>query len=104
MSITTCPTDLVRATPQRVWELLVSAKEIARWSASKLVLAPDRPLVPGDQVVLAPGYGLRATLDILGQEPLRELRVDAHLPFGVVNHEVIRISPAGEGQCRVTLN
>jgi hypothetical protein len=104
MSIATCPTDILTGTPEQVWELLVRPEKLAAWSGSRLISGPGRPLEVGDHVVLGPGFGMRATLDVLGMAPPREFRVDAGLPFGVVNHEVVEISPVGPGRCRVTLN
>jgi uncharacterized protein YndB with AHSA1/START domain len=104
MSVVTCPTDVVAAPPERIWEQLTQPARLALWSGSTLVKAPGRPLAAGDEVVLAPGLGLRAVLKVIATEPPRELRVDVRLPLGVVNHEVIQIAPMDSTRCRVTFN
>jgi hypothetical protein len=103
MSITTCPTEVVAAAPERIWDLLTRADKLAEWSGAKLLDGPARPLEPGDRVVLG-GFGMTLTVDVLGMEPLRQLTADVALPFGVVNHEVIQLSPIDAGRSRVTFN
>lgn len=104
MSISTCPTDVIAASPDRIWRLLTQPAELAAWSGSKLLEGPERTLMEDDRVVLSAGFGLRVTLLIRSIEPPRQLRTDVYLPFGVVNREVIQISPIDVGRCRVTLN
>lgn len=103
MSIQTCPTDVVAASPERIWGLLIDAEKLAQWIGAKLVDGPGRALVVGDRVVLCPGFGMKVVLDVRAMESPRQLKVDAHLPFGLINHEVIQVMPAGE-RCRVTFN
>lgn len=105
MGIQTCPTDIVAAPAERIWKMLTHATELATWLGVRLINGPTHTLVAGDRVVLAPGFGMRVILELLAMEPLRQLALDAHLPFGVVNHEVIQILPAGKTRgCRVTFN
>jgi hypothetical protein len=84
--------------------LLTQPTELAAWVGAKLIGGPTRTLVAGDRVVLAPGFGTRIILEVLAMEPLRQLTLDAYLPFGIVNHEVLQILPVGTGGCRVTFN
>ncbi len=104
MSITTCPTDVIDAPPEVVWDLLVQPQNLAAWSGTRLIDGPDRELTAGDRVVLGPGFGMRVIFEVLGAEKPRQLRIDVHLPLGVINHEVVQISPVDEGRCRVTYN
>ena len=104
MSITTCPTDIVAAPPERIWELLTQPDLLAHWSGLKLIEGPGRALVVGDRAVLGPGLGLRVIFEVIAMDPPRQFTLDAHLPFGVVNHEVVQISPLDPGRCRVTFN
>ena len=114
MAIQTCPTDIVASSAERIWNLLTQPRELAAWTGARLVECsthggpthdgPTEGLVAGDRVVLAPGFGMRVIFEVLAMDPLRQLALDAYLPFGVVNHEVIQISPVGAGGCRVTFN
>lgn len=104
MAIQTCPTDIVAAPPERIWKLLTQTTELAAWVGASLIGGPTRTLVAGDRVVLVLGFGMRVILEVLAMEPLRQLTLDAHLPFGVVNHEVLQILPMGTEGCRVTFN
>jgi len=106
MSIVTCPTDVVAAPPERVWELLTRPAQLARWSRAKLRQGPSRPLEAGDIVVLGAGFAhwFRVTIEVKAVEPFRQLTADVQLPLGVVNHEVVVVTPLGMGQCRVTFN
>jgi uncharacterized protein YndB with AHSA1/START domain len=103
VAIRTCPTCVVAARPERIWSLLTVPAELAHWTGTRIVEAPERTLAPGDRVVLRPAPTLRVVFDILSAEPLKELRFDARLPFGVTNHEVVTLSPLAGG-CRVTFN
>lgn len=103
MSIQTCPTDVVAAPPERIWDMLARPEEFVRWTKMKLIEGPPRELAAGDRMVIG-GLGLRIVFDVLAVERLRQLRLDVHLPFGITNHEVIQISPAGDGRWRVTFN
>jgi uncharacterized protein YndB with AHSA1/START domain len=104
MAIQTCPTDIVAAPAQRIWKLLTQPTQLAAWLGARLIDGPTHTLVAGDRIVLAPGFGMRVIFEVLAMEPLRQLALDAHLPFGVVNHEVIQILQAGAEGCRVTFN
>jgi hypothetical protein len=104
VAIQTCPFEIIFASAQRIWGLLTRSDQLASWSGAKLIDGPTEALVPGDRVILGPGLGMRVVFEVRRLEPLRELAVDAHLPFGVVNHEVIVIAPLDGGRCRVTFN
>jgi uncharacterized protein YndB with AHSA1/START domain len=106
LSIVTCPTEIVAAPQERVWELLTHPVHLARWSGAKLRDGPARPLETGDVVVLGAGIGhrLKVTIEVKAVEPFRQLRLDVRLPLGVVNHEVVVVTPLGMEQCRVTFN
>jgi hypothetical protein len=56
--------------------------------------------------VLGAGLGHRFLIHfhICRITPAEELAIEIALPFGVTNHEVIRITAAGAGGCRVTFN
>ena len=64
------------------------------------------PLRTGDVLVLGAGVGgiFSVEMDILDAAPPTQLRVDVRLPFGIVNHEVVVITPVSRESCRVTFN
>jgi len=104
MSIVACPTDVVAAPVERIWELLVDAPSIARWTDTRLLEGPGRPLQAGDRIVYGAGPGMRAIFDVLDVVPRRTLGVDVTLPFGIVAHEIIQLTALDGGRTRVTFN
>ena len=58
----------------------------------------------GDTIFLRAQFGLRVRLDIRSRKPCEILDIDAYLPFGVVNHESIRLTRLADGRCRVSFN
>jgi uncharacterized protein YndB with AHSA1/START domain len=101
-----CPTDVVNAPAERIWQLLTTPRELARWTRTALIDAPDRELRGGDRLVLGAGVGHRMKVTFQVREAIRPhlLALDIRLPFGVTNNEVIRIMPLGPEACRVTFN
>jgi hypothetical protein len=106
VAIVTCPTDVVLASADRVWDLLTDPRELSAWSGAKIVKAPPRRLAEGDDLVLAGGplHRLLITFHIARAERPKELAIEIQLPFGVVNHEVVGIGASGPDRCRVTFN
>jgi len=106
MMIQVCPTDIVQASPDRLWYLLTNPRELAGWSDTSLVEAPERELTAGDRLVLGAGiaHRFRVTFYVRAAVRPRLLSLDIRLPFGVTNDEAIDISPVGSGTCRVTFN
>jgi uncharacterized protein YndB with AHSA1/START domain len=103
-SFETCPTDIVHASPQRVWDLLTNPARLDDWLGVKVIEAPARNLAVGDRLVFGPAPGLRLSSTVLSVEPLSTLELDIKVPFGISNHEIVVISPAGSDSCRVTFN
>jgi uncharacterized protein YndB with AHSA1/START domain len=97
----TCPTDVIHASPERVWELLTNPARF-QWLGVKVVEAPARALAVGDRLVFGPLPGLRLSWDVLSVEPLRTLELDVRAPLGIRNHEIVVVSPLGGDGCRVT--
>ena len=104
--IQVCPTNIVQASPDRIWGLLTNPRELACWSATALVEAPEREITAGDRLVLGAGIGHRFRVVFRVREAVRPrlLSLDIRLPFGVMNDETIEISPVGSDACRVTFN
>jgi uncharacterized protein YndB with AHSA1/START domain len=101
-----CPTEVVSAPVERVWELVATPRELARWSDTTVIDGPDRELRGGDRLVLGAGLGhrLKVIFHVRDAVRPRELALDIRLPFGVTNDEVIRITSLGDTSCRVILN
>jgi uncharacterized protein YndB with AHSA1/START domain len=100
-SFETCPTDVIHASPERVWELLTNPVRLD-WLGVKVLEAPARGLAVGDRLVFGPAPGLRMSWDVLSVEPLRSLELDVKVPLGIRNHEIVVVSPLGSDSCRVT--
>src|SRR5438128_12244274 len=102
----TCPTDVFAATPQIIWPLLTRRDKVDRWVDAKVMSASAGPLAEGDVVTFRAGsLGIFRVRWVVGRviEP-RELTLHVELPFGVVNNEVIVITPLPRTKCRVTFN
>jgi hypothetical protein len=104
MTIQACPTDVVNASVGRIWALLADAREIARWTEVPLLEGPDRPVTTGDRLVFGVGPSMRVIFNVVRMEAPVELELNIEMPFGILNHEVIHITPLGERRCRVTYN
>jgi uncharacterized protein YndB with AHSA1/START domain len=104
VSFETCPTTVVEASQERVWELLTDPARLAEWVGVKVVQAPARRLAVGDHLIFGPAPGVRLSWTVLSIEPLRALELDIKVPLGMRNHEVIVVSRISGGSCRVTFN
>jgi uncharacterized protein YndB with AHSA1/START domain len=102
-SFETCPTDIIYASPEQVWDLLTNPARLD-WVGVKLVEAPAHHLAVGDRLVFGPAPGLHLSWNVLSVEPLRMLDLDVKTPFGIRNHEIVVVSPAGSDGCRLTFN
>jgi hypothetical protein len=65
------------------------------------VKGPDRPLATGDEIIFRVGL---IRFQVGNLERLRRLEPEVHFPFGIVNHEVVAISPVSDVACQVTDN
>jgi hypothetical protein len=98
----TCPTDIVDAPAETVWRL-VSDPKLLDWVDARLVEHPGRPAQTGDRLRFKANGVFEVRWVVGAVEPPQTLALHIELPFGLVNEEVIRISPMGEMRCRVTL-
>jgi hypothetical protein len=99
-----CPTDVVEAPAEVVWNLLVDPDGPDAWADVKKVEGPARTLAPGDLLRFCTGplrlFEVRWTAGEMVHPTTLALHIE--LPFGLVNEEVVRIAPMGERRCRVT--
>jgi hypothetical protein len=98
-----CPTDVILASTERIWRLLTDPHQLARWTGTTLVGGPSRPVSVGDRLVLRAAV-FRIIVDVLDISALKQLTLDVALPFGVMNHEQIQITPIDVHSSRVTFN
>jgi uncharacterized protein YndB with AHSA1/START domain len=101
-----CPTDIIHAPAERVWHLVAAPQELAAWTDTRIIEAPDGELRAGDRLVLGAGIGHRMQVVFTVRDAVRPRRLDLHirLPLGVTNDEVIEILPIAADACRVTFN
>ena len=98
-----CPTDILLAPAERIWNLLTDPRKLAQWTATTLVQGPAGPMTAGDHIVVRAGM-FRIVLRVVDLRPLSQLVLDVRLPFGVTNHEDIQITPIDADSNRVTFN
>jgi uncharacterized protein YndB with AHSA1/START domain len=102
VGLSVCPSAVVAAPLDRVWDLLTRPEGFDKWADATLVSAePDGAAQPGQKVHLVTGaLGLKfaVTIDVLDTDPEdHRLHFLVHLPFGVVNDETVTMAGAGEG-------
>ncbi len=106
MGLSVCPSALVEAPIDRVWELLTWPEGYDHWTDANLVaVEPEGAVQPGQKLQLvtaALGWKFAVTIDVL------EVDADSHrlhllvdLPVGVVNDETLTAADAGEGHTLV---
>ncbi len=100
----TCPTGVVEASAETVWKLCTEPSLIDTWCDTRLVEGPGRALVEGDvlRFKTGPGRLFEVKWKVGAPKPPRELPLRIELPFGLLNEEVITVTPLGERRCRVT--
>jgi uncharacterized protein YndB with AHSA1/START domain len=98
-----CPTEVVLAPAEHIWQLLTDLRKLAHWTGTTLVGAPACPMSTNDHLVFRAGVW-RITFDVLEMRPPRMLTIDVGLPLGVTNHEQIRVTPIDARSSRVTFN
>ena len=105
MGFQTCPTDLIEAPAERIWKLIVDPQQLGSWIDAKVADAPRRPLEVGDRVGLlaGPGHFLKVGIEVISLRELEELALEISLPFGLKNHEKVRLRALGS-RTRVTYN
>ena len=100
-TLSVCPSAVVEAPVERVWELLTTPASFDLWVDAAVVAAePEGPARPDQRLHLvtrAFGRAFAVTIEVLEVDPdRRRLHLLVDLPFGLVNDEVITLAPAGE--------
>jgi uncharacterized protein YndB with AHSA1/START domain len=98
----------VAAPAATIWRLLTDPEQYERWAGVTLVSAtPPGPACDGQRIEFRTREWLlwfRVVFDVVRIDPQRSLALHVRLPFGVVNHEQIVLTPMDNRHTRVTLN
>jgi uncharacterized protein YndB with AHSA1/START domain len=106
-SVSVCPSALVEAPIERVWDMLTRPDGLDTWADAILVSAdPAGPARPGQRLRMtttpALGRTFPVTIDVLEVDVERHrLRFRVDLPLGLVNDETVTITDAGDGRTLV---
>jgi ligand-binding SRPBCC domain-containing protein len=104
--LSVCPSAVVEAPVERVWDLVTQPESLHLWTDAALVRAePDGPAQPGQLLHLvtrAMGWAFAITMRV-GEVDAerRRLGLLVELPFGIVNDEMITLADAGGGRTLV---
>jgi|SRR5215469_14752924 len=106
MGLSVCPSTVVAAPLEQVWELLTNPEGFDSWADATLVAAePDGAAQPAQKLHLVTGaLGLKfaVTIDVLDVDAENhQLHFLVHLPFGVVNDETVTMADTGDGNTLV---
>jgi uncharacterized protein YndB with AHSA1/START domain len=106
VSVSVCPSALVDAPVERVWDLLTRPEGFDLWSEAALVAAEPEGRAHAGQllhlVTRSLGWAFAITIEVLEVDAEhRRLHLLVDLPFGVANDEVITLADAGDGRCLV---
>jgi uncharacterized protein YndB with AHSA1/START domain len=101
-----CPSAVIDAPVERVWELLTHPEGFDLWTDASLVTAePGGPAAPGQELRLvtrALGRTFAVRISVREVDPeRRRLHLMVTLPFGIVNDEVMTMAEAGPGRTLV---
>lgn len=104
--LSVCPSALVEAPVERVWDLLTRPEGFDLWADAALVVAePVGPAQPGQHLHLvtrALGRTFAVTIEVHEVDAERgRLGFLVKLPFGLVNDETITIAKTGDGRTLV---
>jgi uncharacterized protein YndB with AHSA1/START domain len=105
-TVSVCPSTVVEAPVERVWELLTRPEGFDNWTDASLVVAePPGRAAPGQELrlvtrALGRTFAVRISVREVDGER-RRLRFLVALPFGMTNDEVITVADAGDGRALV---
>ena len=105
MRVSVCPSAIVEAPVERVWEVVTSPDGFDTWTDATLVTAkPAGPARPGQRLRLETAFGRRlpVVIDVLDVDPDRHLlHLRADLPLGLVNDETMTMTAVDDGRTLV---
>lgn len=105
-TVSVCPSAVVDAPVDRVWDLLTQPEGFDLWTDASLVTAePGGPATPGQELHLvtrALGRTFAVRISVREVDPeRRRLHLLVTLPFGIVNDEVMTMAQAGPARTLV---
>jgi len=105
-TVSVCPSAVIEAPAERVWELMTRPESFDLWTDAALVVAdPAGGAAPGQELHLvtrALGWTFAVRISVREVDPERHrVGFRVALPFGVVNDEVMTLTEAGEGRTLV---
>ncbi|MEO7003360.1 MAG: SRPBCC family protein [Ktedonobacterales bacterium] len=106
MGFTICPTAVVAAPVESVWELLSKPTRYDEWwDAHTERIVPEGKAAPG-QILYAKtsalGWAWDVTLKVRMVDPEKhQVQIDAALPLGTVNHATITCTAIDTASCRL---
>ena len=106
MVVSVCPTAVVAASVDEVWELLAQISKYDSWWDAHLERSePEGPATPGQKAYATTNaFGKRwdVTFVVKSVDPARhKLQVDVTLPFGIVDHATLVCTPVDAESCHV---
>jgi ligand-binding SRPBCC domain-containing protein len=107
MSFTTCPVAIIDAPSEKVWSLLDTPENYARWwDAETCAIIPQGSAQPGQRIFAETReFGRKWKLSVQVEridEAGRQLDLRTSLPFGISMRNHFTCSPVGERQCLVS--
>ena len=107
MTLRACPTTVVRAPAERVWELLSEPANYGQWwDAQTRAITPAGPAQPGQRIeaeTSAVGRKWIVRIVVEGVDPAqRVIHLTTRLPLGITVENHIACVPLDAASCRVT--
>ena len=106
MVVSVCPVDIVAAPVDDVWELLTRTSMYDTWWDAHLERSvPEGPATPG-QMVYATTKAFGKQWDVafvieMVNPGKHQIKLDATLPFGIIDHATITSTPIDPVSCRL---
>lgn len=94
----------IKASPQKIWQILVDAPEYARWESG--VVRVEGRIAPGEtiKVVSEANPGRTFPINVTTFEPGRLMRWSGGMPLGLFSGvRTFTLSPDGDGATSVTV-
>jgi polyketide cyclase/dehydrase/lipid transport protein len=108
VAVIACPTDIVAASADALWELLTRPENYDRWTGADLVsVSPLGHAQRGQRIdfrIRALGRTWPVRFEVGTVRDREELELDVFMPLGIVNHELVVLSGLDDAHTRVTFN
>ena len=108
VTVVSCPTDMVGASADAVWELLTRPELYDRWTGADLVsVVPPGQAHPGQRIdfrVRALGRTWPVRFEVGDLRDRESLELNVFMPLGIVNRELVVLSRIDEAHTRLTFN